>query len=321
MQSNSRRPKHYCVPIRAQRFALLIPLVVLTAIIAACPACAQTILPHPSNQSAVALNNSVVMGWKAVSANSAFSHYAVYRAAAAFTSVSGKTPIGTVSSRSTVTYTDNTAVNGVRYHYAVTTVADDGGENKTVSSIGPFTPRDETDLQVLSVSRTPRYPRYLPNYTYYSITEPSGFGPYIFSAATSLGGGQTAETQRWPTIGATVTYTATVRNRGTNTWSGTLGATWTFDGSVVGTPSQSVSLAPGATTTFVYTRAWDGTPHDILFAIDAADARPANNSLAVNTMAVEFLTYVDKSYIEKFRELTVNWPQADTDDKIGRAHV
>jgi hypothetical protein len=31
-------------------------------------------------------------------------------------------------------------------------------------------------------------------------------------------------------------------------------------------------------------------------------------------MAAEFLTYIDKSYIEKFRELTVNWPQAQTDD-------
>ncbi len=278
------------------------------------PAHAQTILPIPANQAGTALNHSVVLTWTAISSNSEFHHYAIYRATASFTSVSGWTPIGTVSSRTTVTYTDSTAINGAHYHYAVTTVANDGGQNTTVSSIGPFTPRDETDLQVISISRTPRYPRYLPNYSYYTVTEPSGFGPYVFSAATSLGGGQTSSTQRWPSIGATVTYTATVRNRGTNTWTGTLGGTWTFDGATVGTPSQSVSLAPGAMVTFTYSRTWDGAAHDVAFTINVTDARAANNSLTVNTMAAEFLTYVDKSYIEKFREWTANWTQAQTDD-------
>jgi len=292
----------------------VIALIALMAVVLAGQLCAQTILPLPTNQAATALNNSVAVGWKAISPNSAFDHYAIYRATTSFASVSAMTPIGTVTNRTTVTYTDNTALNGTHYYYAVTTVANDGGQNTTISSIGPFTPRDETDLQVISVSRTPRYPRYLPNYTYYTVTEPSGFGPYVFSAATSLAGGQTGGTQRWPSVGATVTYTATVRNRGTNTWSGSLGAAWTFDGGNVGTPSQSLSLSPGATATYTYTRPWDGNAHDIVFTINLTDARATNNSLGVNTMAAEFLTYVDKSYIEKFRELTVNWPQADTDD-------
>ena len=54
------------------------------------------------------------------------------------------------------------------------------------------------------------------------MTEPSGFGPYGFTAATGLGSGQTTNTPRWPDLGAPVTYTATVRNRGTNPWTNNL---------------------------------------------------------------------------------------------------
>jgi hypothetical protein len=188
-----------------------------------------------------------------------------------------------------------------------------------VASVGPRTPRDETDLQVLSLARSPQYPRYLPDYTYYTMSEPSGFGPYGFSAATSLGGGQTAGTQRWPNTGDTVTYTATVRNRGTNAWTGVLTGTWTLDGAVVSTPSKGIVLAPGATTTFALTRTWEGlaVAHDIAFAVNVSDARSVNNTLTVNTKAVPFLTYVDRSFIENFRENTsVSYPQAQTDDMI-----
>src|SRR5262245_6038868 len=64
----------------------------------------------------------------------------------------------------------------------------------------------ETDLQVVSVARSPLYPRYAPTYQGHTVTEPSGFGPYTFSSSDGLGDGQTADTQRWPHVGDTVTY-------------------------------------------------------------------------------------------------------------------
>lgn len=272
-------------------------------------------LSPPPHQGAVALNHAVALAWQPIQdPTGQFDHYAIYRSTTAFTSVASMTPIATVSGLPSSSYTDSTAANGVHYYYAVTSVAAGGGEVDTINSIGPFTPRDETDLQVVSVSRTPRYPRYWANYSYYSITEPSGFGPYIFSSSTSLGGGQTFSTQRWPDIGQTVTYTATVRNRGTNTWVGTLGGTWRVDGGAVANPAQLVNLAPGDLVTFTYQMTWDAQSRDIGFTINVSDARPENNSLITNTKSVAFLTYIDKTFIEKFREDTVNWPQAQTDD-------
>ncbi|MGB9620144.1 MAG: hypothetical protein ACPL7K_07015, partial [Armatimonadota bacterium] len=273
-------------------------------------------LSPPPWQAGVALNHAVKVTWQPVAdPTGAFDHYAVYRSTAPFNSVQGKTPIGTVTNINTIEYLDSSANNGTRYYYAVTTVTKSGNEVKTINSIGPYTPRNETDLQVVSICDTPQYPRYAAQYTYYNITEPSGFGPYWFSASTSLGMGQTGSTKRWPDIGEPVTYTATVRNRGTNTWSGTLTGIWKVDGANPVPQSKSVSLAPGATTTYAFVRNWDGASHEIRFDISVSDARASNNSLAIDTKAVAFLTYADITKIEQFRENTsLSYPGAKTDD-------
>ncbi|MFH1148207.1 MAG: carboxypeptidase-like regulatory domain-containing protein, partial [Pseudomonadota bacterium] len=279
---------------------------------------AVAVLYPPSGMAAVALNNAVSLSWKTICDPAGqFDHYAVYRSSASFTSVEGMTPIGTVSGIDSTNYRDDSAENGTGYHYAVTTVALGGGEVKEVKSAGPRTPRDETDLQVVCISRTPRYPRYAPIYTYYEITEPSGFGPYIFSAATGLGQGQTPETRRWPHIGDPVTYTATIRNRGTNTWNGTLEHTWELDGVSIDHQSPVLTVEPGVTAAFSVPVLWDGLSHSIAFSLDDADARLSNNRLAVNTKSVPFLTYVDLSYLEDFREVdTPRYPDAATGDII-----
>ncbi|MBI4579000.1 MAG: hypothetical protein HY718_04815 [Planctomycetes bacterium] len=273
-----------------------------------------TPLAPPQDQAAVALNHAVALSWRAYEIDEQFDHYAIYRSTSAFSSVADMTPIATVAGINSTQYTDTTALNGTRYHYAVTTLFTGGGQTTQVTSIGPRTPRDETDLQVVSISRTPRFPRYDPLYTYYEITEPSGFGPYVFSAATGLGSGQTGSTQRWPIADDPITYTATVRNRGTNAWSGTLTAEWRVDNVVVSSPAQIVTLAPGATTTFALVRFWDTLSHEIRFSLNLSDARGGNNTLAVDTKSVAFLSYVDVSRIENFREETPGYPGAATDD-------
>ncbi|MEW6249064.1 MAG: PQQ-binding-like beta-propeller repeat protein [Planctomycetota bacterium] len=275
-------------------------------------------LPPPAWQLAIALNEKVEISWKPIiDPTGQFHHYAVYRATAPFTNVTGMTPIGTVAGINSTQFVDTTAVNGIRYHYAVTSVSIGGGEGRAVQSTGPRTPRDETDLQVLTISRTPRYPRYLPRYTYYQVTEPSGFGPYIFSAATGLSGGQDPNTPRWPTVGQPVTYTATIRNRGTNPWSGTLSGTWKVDGQVVGTPSRAVSLQPRDTTTFTFVLNWDDQLHDVQFIVNVNDAQAANNTVTIGTKSAPFLTYVDLGFVEDFREKsTPNYPQAATGDML-----
>lgn len=269
----------------------------------------------PNGQMAIAGNNKVTLSWLPVT-DSRFQRYEIYRSSQPFQNITGMTPIGTVTNINQTQFDDLNALNGVRYHYAVALRLNNGMLSTEVSSIGPRTPYNETDLQVVSIARTPRYPRYDPIYNVYEVTEPSGFGPYIFSVATGLGSGQNANTQRWPNIGSTVTYTATVRNRGTNNWNGGLNIRWYVDNTLVSQQTFSVNLTPGQTTTFTLNRTWDGAAHDIRFEINLSDARSSNNSLTVNTKSVGFLSYIDLSYIENFRESTVDYPQAATNDFI-----
>lgn len=279
---------------------------------------AQTILYPPGKQRAVAGNGSVLLKWIQVQDPAGvFDHYAIYRDTAAFSSVEGLTPLATVSMIDTLSYRDDTAENGTSYYYAITTVTTSGGEVKAIHAIGPRTPRDETDLQVVSISRTPYYPRYCVNYLYSLITEESGFGPYWCSAATGFCDGQDENTKRWPEMDETMTYTARVRNRGTNTIYENIVITWEIDGAVVDQYDSMTFLMPGETKTWDYILPWDDQFHDIRFSIDIIDARPENNSLESNTLAVGFLTYIDESFVEQFREeWSGNWPNTQTDDVI-----
>lgn len=278
---------------------------------------AATLYP-PGRQRAIAGNASITVKWKAASDPSGvFDHYAVYRDTAAFTSVDGMTPIDVINTIDTTSYIDNTAVNGTSYYYAITTVTTAGDEIKIINSVGPRTPRDETDLQVVSISRTPFYPRYCAGYTGTLVTEESGFGPYWTTAATSFCDGQDENTKRWPDMDETMTYTATVRNRGTSTIYENILITWQIDGVVVEQYDSMTFLMPGETRTWNYDLLWDNESHDIDFTIDIIDNRPENNTLSSNTLAVGFLTYVDESFIEKFREeWSGNWPNTQTDDVI-----
>ncbi|MEW5804371.1 MAG: HYR domain-containing protein [bacterium] len=280
----------------------------------------KTMLALPEGQMAVALNHAVSVSWQPVGDPAGqFDHYAIYRSTSPFTSVKGMVPIGTVSNVQTGDYLDNTAARGTGYYYAVAAVSREGKQDNDITdiaSIGPRTPRDETDLQVIAISRTPRYPRYVPTYAVHEITEPSGFGPYIFTAATGLVPEQDANTQRWPNIGDPVTYTATVRNRGTNTWNSNTQGTWYIDGSAVEQTSQKLVLQPGQTAFFSHLFPWDGQLHEIGFRLKTADSRSANNELTIDSKSVPILCCIDTSYLEQFREDTPQYLHAVTDDFI-----
>ncbi|MBN2513602.1 MAG: PQQ-binding-like beta-propeller repeat protein [Sedimentisphaerales bacterium] len=279
---------------------------------------AQTILYPPGKQRAIAGNGSVMLKWIQVQDSAGvFDHYAIYRDTAPFASVAGMTPLATVDGIDAWSYRDDTAQNGTSYYYAITAVTVFGEEVKTIQSLGPRIPRDETDLQVVSISRTPFYPRYCVDYTSSLLTEESGFGPYWCSAATGFCDGQDENTKHWPAMDESITYTAKIRNRGTNTIYENILITWEIDGAVVDEYDSMIFLMPGETKTWDYILPWDDQSHDIRFSIDIIDARPENNSLESNTLAVGFLTYIDESFIEQFRdEWSGSWPDIQTDDVI-----
>lgn len=274
-------------------------------------------LPAPANQAAFALSNSVQLLWDEIAdPGGNFDHYAIYRDTADFVDVAGMTPLATVGDIATTSYLDDTAVNGTSYWYAVTTVVAGGSEQTAVQAVGPRTPYQAHDLQVVSISRGPRFPRYCPEYTVHEITEPGGFGPYYCSAATGLGCGQDEFTQRRPDPGDPVTYTATVRNRGTATIYDTMDGVWTVDGAPHDSAAEMLFLAPNDTGTFETTLTWDDLSHEVGFELVYVDDRPENNSLAIDTRSVAFFSCIERSRLEVFREDTVNYPLAATDDFI-----
>ena len=274
-------------------------------------------VPAPGGVRAFPGNGEIELSWDVYDdLYGTFDHYAIYRDTATFSSVASMTPIATVSSINTTSYVDTTAANGTSYYYAISAVFSGGMESTDVEAVGPRTPRDETDLQVACIARTPRYPRYDPAYSYYTITEPSGFGPYNVEMATGLNNGQTASTQRAPEIGDPVTFTASVRNSGTNAWVGTLSGTWMVDDSPVATPSQAVSLQPGDVATFDYVMTWDDVSHAISWEIDVTDDRADNNAMEIDSKSVAFLSYIDRTHMEDFRAESASYPNAYSDDLI-----
>lgn len=274
-------------------------------------------LPSPAGQTGRALNAAVQLRWQAVSDPAGlFSHYAIYRANAPFTSLDGLTPVMTIPDRLTTNHLDTPLVNGQVYYYFIASIPTAGTGPTTVQSIGGYRPVDETDLQVVSISRTPRFPRYAAEYTTYQITEPSGFGPYIFSAATGLGQDQTPDMPRWPATNDPVTYTATIRNRGGNSWTNAVTGVWQWDDVPVQTNSHAGPLAPDGILTFTLVRPWDGAMHEICFSLSGADARPANNTVTIYSKSVGFLSFVDQSYYDSFTLQSTNYPDAATDDLI-----
>ena len=278
------------------------------------PACA---LRNPESLQAVALESSVRLDWRPVDLPApCFDHYRIYREANPFTDVSALTHVAEVPGVESTSYLDEGLANDQPYWHAVVGVDPEGNFDPVVTPTGPRTPHWLNDLQIACIRRGPHYPRYAPNYTGYEITEPGGFGPYYFSAATSLAMNQDCEDQRGPQTGEPVTWTATVRNAGTITWEGDLPWVWWVDNTLQTEGQRFVSLAPGDTAMFGYSRAWDENAHDLRFSIYSWDDRSENDDLEQEAWSVAFKTYVDKSRLEDFRENTPGYPAPLTDNLI-----
>lgn len=279
-------------------------------------------LPPPPGPIVWSRNAAAALRWRMLpDPSGVFDHYAVYRETQPFATVAGLTPVATFAVRSDTTWTDTGLANGTSYWYAVTAVSTGGAESAPARVIGPRIPRDETDLQVAVMTRTPRYPRYLPEYAYHEVTEPGGFGPYGFSAATGLGGGQTEATKHLPAEGELVTWTVTVRNRGTNTWPGAVHGRFTLAG-VSNDVTASGPVPPGGRVTFTKTLPWTAaTSQTLEFRVLDADARAANNVRSVDTRSVAFLSYVDENFAEDFHDArSPQYPSRFTDDYVDWVH-
>lgn len=102
---------------------------------------------NPTGVAAMAGDAIVSLSWTPYISRPGFQHFAVYRAEAPFTTVTGMTPIATIANAQATAYDDTQVVNGSTYYYAVTAVIA-GYDTSAVTSVGPRTPLARTNLRI-----------------------------------------------------------------------------------------------------------------------------------------------------------------------------
>lgn len=142
------------------------------------------------------------------------------------------------------------------------------------------------DLDVLYISRTPRYDRYLVKYDFTS------------GAITSVTGG------KWPTEGEQLTYTAHVQNMG-GTSASDFTYTWKINGTAVKT-GASPALKANERTTFSITAPWVRASAKLIeFGITpktpSLDVSTKNNALRLRDHDFAFRLHVEESVYDTFR--------------------
>ena len=113
------------------------------------------------------------------------------------------------------------------------------------------------DLNVTFISRTPRYLRY----------HDDGVNSYVRRRFRDDNPGimkfpLNADTQKWPGKGDMMTYTATIKNSGFETYDGPAQATWTLNGRVLRQERLALNLPPEATVQTSIQIPWTGNMSD-----------------------------------------------------------
>jgi photosystem II stability/assembly factor-like uncharacterized protein len=154
------------------------------------------------------------------------------------------------------------------------------------------------DLDVVYISRAPRYDRYYVDYTgKFDPNDPDTTKPSLSAAEQAK--------KRWPERGETVTFTAVVRNPG-DAATGQFEYKWYFDGKEVASGTLP-SIEPGAEAKTTYSWVWDSEQdtHLIKFVADPdnkiAEDIEANNSIEDPTNALCFSFYVWQGLYDWFK--------------------
>ncbi len=156
---------------------------------------------------------------------------------------------------------------------------------------------DGPDLSVQFISRTPRFPGLAPEYK--DIDDPVlGKGPVGPVRIKNEGA------QRWPRPGQAVTFTAVVRNVGTQPirsfqWH------WLYDGRDAEQGWHRDTLGPDETVSFELARPWQDGKHFIAFEVDRArlldETCEENNWVIDRTDALSYAFFVEESVRAAFK--------------------
>jgi len=132
-------------------------------------------------------------------------------------------------------------------------------------------PREGVDLNVAFISRTPRYLRYNDNgVTTYERKRYRDDNPGIMKFPDN------EKTKKWPDVGEVLTYTAHVKNSGSDRYRGPVDWIWTWNGKTLTRGTLQVDLAPEQQVTHSIKLPWKGDLSDIrdeklVFEIDPSE--------------------------------------------------
>ncbi|MCW5946485.1 MAG: discoidin domain-containing protein [Fimbriimonadales bacterium] len=175
----------------------------------------------------------------------------------------------------------------------------DGNPPRLEISYAPVAERTGPDLSVVSIERTPEYERYDNRGDAYVRMEVDGHESGVMA---NPGG---ASTQKWPRDGEEVTYTAVIKNVGSQRAEG-FTFEWKVNDEVRQKGEHGGALDPGATTRIQFKTQFRNDhldhrtqPIGILIK-PKADVFPGNDYLEIQANALNLGIWVDESFHEMF---------------------
>ncbi len=214
--------------------------------------------------------------------------YRIYRSRSAGLSVDSTKLIGSTASWH---FIDSLVTQGETYYYKVVAVNEIGipglpSDEVSVSAV-PFA-NGYPDLDILHISRSPKYPRFEVEYT------ASGYNPHPRPG--------TENQKHYPDPGEMMTYTATVRNSGGGTMDG-FRLFWYVDSQIVQTEDYG-ALFPRQRIFSRLQWPWSDSPVNIKCEVQPLqttnEVTANNNSLQIRSNALSFHFYAEENILELF---------------------
>ena len=229
--------------------------------------------------------------------------FRIYRDTTAAVPLDSLHRVGSVAG---LAFLDSSVVLGRVYYYRVAAVNSFGVEGlwSSVARVvaEPFA-GGKPDLDVLYISRSPRYPRFQVVY------DPPGYNPHLQPGTQFL--------QHYPLNGENLKYTAVIRNSGGGT-SGGFTVEWWVDSTRIQTQHFS-ELFPGQKVISRFTWPYDSLHPNMIECRAVADSSitevtESNNQIAIRSNGLSFHFYVEDSLRHLFETHENPWGSYSFED-------
>lgn len=186
---------------------------------------------------------------------------------------------------------DSSVISGETYYYRVTAVNKIGVNSmpsEEVEVLAQPSVNDTPDLDILYISRSPKYPRFEVEYN------PPGYNPHLKPGTQNL--------QHYPGIGEPMKYTATIRNSGRATIEN-FQIRWYTDSLLVQSEVRG-QLFPRQRTTSQFVYNWSNNP--VLIKCKVApnpginEISQQNNTITVRSNALSFHFHAEANILDLF---------------------